>query len=132
MAEKYIYFYYNRSQKKPLYVGQTVDILRRFKQHTYEDRRFCLVDKICFFGLPESYTKEQVDITEAIFIQQMNPNWNRTYGHYFRLNDDTMQAITNLMKTVEESNGWEEFVKNYCETLHMKNGVMKWQMKSLG
>lgn len=127
--KKYIYFYYNRSQKKPLYIGQTVDVLRRFKQHTSENSKFSLVDKICFFPLPEFYTKEQVNITEAIFIQQMRPNWNCIRDHFIRLDNDIFLAMTALLRSVEQSKGWSNFVEECCDTLQVKNGVIKWQTK---
>lgn len=133
MDKKYIYFYYNDNHDMPLYIGQTVNVVRRFKQHTYEDRRFLLVDKICFFALPESYKKEDVDIVEAIFIQQMKPKFNRTSGHFFKLTPDTLNTIyTVLYHVLVASDGWEDFVKNYCEELRIENGVIKWEMQLNG
>ena len=126
---KYIYFYYAKTDKRLLYVGQTNNIIGRYKQHKYEDARYKLVKKILFFPLPETYNKEQVDVVESLFIERMKPLWNRTRMKYFTLGMDTAETIFTIFEAVMNENGWKNFIDNTCQELRVEKDGFLWVSK---
>lgn len=122
---KWIYFYYNGNRL--LYVGQTIHLQRRLEEHLREDRRYKFVDTVRFFALPESYTQEQVNIVESLFICYLKPPWNKVRTKCFWLDNKSVKAIYMIADSVMKAKGWSEFVNNHSAIASVRNGVIEWE-----
>lgn len=92
-----IYFYigdttfYNLKYptETPVYIGQSIDITRRYREHVRNDG-FEYIEEIIWFTVP----MQKADLIEYTLINHYNPVLNRGKDYYVNLNSkDTLRCI---------------------------------------
>lgn len=121
---KWIYVY-RTNRGKDLYIGQTNNVIGRFKQHCCENKMFKLVDKIYCFELPDGFTKTQAEIIESILIMARKPVANRTRRKYVEIDTDTINAFDVFFSVFKDVKSFEDFLNDYCYELDAKDFIDK-------
>lgn len=101
MTGYFVYFYYGKDDEL-LYVGQSVDVGRRWKEHTEHWK-----NEVCKVGVREYPDSASMDIFEYYYITRLSPKYNIARLHRgattFEIPDSTTLNIYNI----------EDFLKKY-------------------
>lgn len=96
MTGFFVYFYYGKNDKL-LYVGQSIDVGRRWQQH---DEPW--MNEVCKIGVREYPDSVTMDIFEYYYIARLFPKYNVSRLHRGTTTTDIGDPTTLTIYTLEE------------------------------
>lgn len=101
MTGFYVYFYYGENEEL-LYVGQSIDVGRRWKEHTEYWK-----SEVCKIGVREYPDDASMDIFEYYYITRLSPKYNIARLHRGATTFDIPDSTTLNIYSIED------FLKKY-------------------
>lgn len=96
MKRYYVYFYYN-NKKELLYVGKTIDVRKRWREH--QEKWKGDVHRI---GIREYPDHASMDVFEHYYIARFVPKYNKEFLHHGGTRVEISDPITETLYTIEE------------------------------
>ena len=96
MEKFFVYFYYNKDDEL-LYVGQSVDVGRRWREHTEPWK-----GEVCKVGVREYPDSVSMDIFEYYYITRLSPKYNIARLHRGSITIDIPDSSTLTIYTVKD------------------------------